>query len=213
MQLVELHGGHMSASSVPGKGSNFTFTMQFGLPTDTDRPESMPADNSVVEEKQMDVDNKWPSQEAAAPGTKGKSFQADISMSPGFFAGLEKQPRAPSGMSFDRSANSLSTLSSAISSATAATTAPGSPIELELPTGEKEKRHHERDEEKTLQQLSKKAPAKPGVAVTAKLYSILVVCSLAYTREATLGHLNSVLDHHVPHTVCYVTVLRLGSQD
>jgi hypothetical protein len=202
MQLVELHGGHMSASSVPGKGSTFTFTMQFGLPTDTDQPESMPKDNSVVQEKQMSVDNNWPSQEAAAPGTKGMSFQPDVSMSPSFYAGLEKKRRATPAMSSDSSANSSSTQASLTSSATAASTAPGSPSELQLPTDEKEKRHHEQDKERTLQQLSDQAPAKVGVAVTAKLYSILVVCSLAYTREATIGHLNSVLDHHVPHTVC-----------
>ncbi|KAH6673203.1 hypothetical protein B0J14DRAFT_482407 [Halenospora varia] len=38
-QLVELHGGKMEGSAVPGKGSTFTFTAKFGLPTLDDHPE------------------------------------------------------------------------------------------------------------------------------------------------------------------------------
>ncbi|RDL41285.1 ATPase of HSP90 chaperone topoisomerase II kinase [Venustampulla echinocandica] len=37
-QLVELHGGKMEGSAVPGKGSTFTFTATFGLPTEEDHP-------------------------------------------------------------------------------------------------------------------------------------------------------------------------------
>ncbi|KAH8742224.1 histidine kinase-like ATPase [Diaporthe sp. PMI_573] len=32
-QLVELHGGKMDGTAVPGKGATFTFTAKFGLPT------------------------------------------------------------------------------------------------------------------------------------------------------------------------------------
>jgi PAS domain S-box-containing protein len=38
-QLVELHGGKMEGTSVPGQGSTFTFTAKFGLPTEEDHPE------------------------------------------------------------------------------------------------------------------------------------------------------------------------------
>jgi PAS domain S-box-containing protein len=38
-QLVELHGGKMEGTAVPGKGSTFTFTATFGLPTNDDHPE------------------------------------------------------------------------------------------------------------------------------------------------------------------------------
>jgi len=38
-QLVELHGGKMEGSAVPNKGSTFTFSAVFGLPTFEDYPE------------------------------------------------------------------------------------------------------------------------------------------------------------------------------
>ncbi|PQE12309.1 hsp90 protein [Rutstroemia sp. NJR-2017a BVV2] len=40
-QLVELHGGKMQGTAIPGKGSTFTFTAKFGLPTSEDHPEPL----------------------------------------------------------------------------------------------------------------------------------------------------------------------------
>lgn len=47
-QLVELHGGKMEGTAIPGKGSTFTFTVVCGLPTPNDSPSSptMPKLNS-----------------------------------------------------------------------------------------------------------------------------------------------------------------------
>lgn len=38
-QLVEIHGGKMEGSAIPGKGSTFVFTAKFGLPTLEDHPD------------------------------------------------------------------------------------------------------------------------------------------------------------------------------
>lgn len=37
-QLVELHGGMMEGTAIPGKGATFTFTVKFQVPTDSDHP-------------------------------------------------------------------------------------------------------------------------------------------------------------------------------
>ncbi|KAK2629944.1 hypothetical protein QTJ16_000764 [Diplocarpon rosae] len=39
-QLVELHGGKMEGTAVPGKGATFTFTVKFQLPTTEDHPDA-----------------------------------------------------------------------------------------------------------------------------------------------------------------------------
>ncbi|KAL1901474.1 hypothetical protein Sste5346_001881 [Sporothrix stenoceras] len=45
-QLVELHGGTMNGSAVPGKGSTFTFTAIFNLPTEQDHPDGLSTPSS-----------------------------------------------------------------------------------------------------------------------------------------------------------------------
>jgi len=195
----------MTASSVVGKGSTFTFTMRFNLPTATDRPEVMPPNNSVIKEKQMSTDMGWPGQQSAGPKETGETGMANVSLSPGFYAGLERHPQSTPVSSAGSSNPSIMVSQSSLSSTSSSNTTPGSPIELELPQAETERRHHEKDEDESLRQLSKKNPVKPGVSVKARIYSVLVVCPLRWTREAITGHLNSVLDHIVPHTVCVST--------
>lgn len=39
-QLVELHGGKMEGTAVPGKGSTFTFSAKFFMPTEEDHPDA-----------------------------------------------------------------------------------------------------------------------------------------------------------------------------
>lgn len=209
MQLVQLHGGIMSADSEPGKGSTFTFTMRFGLPTDEDKPAVIPPNNNVVKEKEMakhrDQNMNWPSQITVAHERVGAhSKQPDVSMSPDFYAGLNRGPTdspmpssGSSGSSVLASHTSMASSRSSLSMA-----APGDPIELQLPSDERDKRDHKKDDDPSLRELAdKKTQAAPGVAVKARLFSILVVCPLKWTCTAVVGHIKGVLDHHVPHTV------------
>src|SRR5690606_16367514 len=59
-QLVELHGGMMQGTAVPGKGSTFTFTAKFGLPTADDYPELQPSPSSIPADHDCHEDNTIP---------------------------------------------------------------------------------------------------------------------------------------------------------
>jgi len=210
MQLVQLHGGIMTADSEPGQGSTFSFTMRFDLPTAEDKPAIMPKNNDIEDEKVMANDPSknmgWPTQVTLAPErAAANTKQVDISMSPDFYVGLgraaEDTPLASSAGSSGSSAMA-SVASMASSRSSLNTAAPGDPIELSLPSDERDKRHHENDEDESLRKLGdKNTQAAPGIAVKARLFSILVVCPLKWTCTAVVGHIKGVLDHHVPHTV------------
>lgn len=185
----------MKADSEPGQGSTFTFTMRFDLPTEEDKPAMLPKDNDIEDEKVMAEDpNKkmgWPTQVTVnEKRAHADSKQVDVSMSPDFYAGLARNTKQPATMASKK------------------TTAPGMPIELALSSDDVDKRHHENDEDDSLRELGKKkTKAASGVAVKAKLFSILVVCPLKWTCTAVVGHIKGVLDHHVPHTVgCLVLI-------
>lgn len=65
-QLVQLHDGKMQGTAVPGKGSTFTFTAKFGLPTADDHPEPLSTPQlSKVPSLASSVSNSLSSQVAA----------------------------------------------------------------------------------------------------------------------------------------------------
>jgi PAS domain S-box-containing protein len=61
-QLVELHGGKMEGTAVPGKGSTFTFSAKFELPTPDDHPEPLltPAVPSTRSSVRSSISNETP---------------------------------------------------------------------------------------------------------------------------------------------------------
>ncbi|PMD34804.1 hypothetical protein L207DRAFT_437079 [Hyaloscypha variabilis F] len=61
-QLVELHGGEMEGTAVPGKGSTFTFSAKFGLPTPDDHPQPLltPAVPSTRSSLRSSISNEAP---------------------------------------------------------------------------------------------------------------------------------------------------------
>ncbi|EKG21180.1 PAS domain-containing protein [Macrophomina phaseolina MS6] len=195
MQLVELHGGKMKASSVPGKGSTFTFTIKFTLPSD----------------------NEQPPPEALSPTTSTTTSppEAATTLSPSPIETL-KSPSGPGGSPKPSSASSSassdpsvrtgrtsvpSTRSSTSSFSSSQNTAN---MKLSLPSDNSEKRAESAESSASGDTVrasgtsisSTRTPSP--LAVQPPMYSILVVCPLAMSRDATVKHIEMTLPKAVP---------------
>lgn len=107
LQLVELHGGKLSATSNPGKGSNFTFYVKFGVPTVDDLPSLTPLTLPVESASQStpsllplpmarsasQTSPLWPTALFARQASRLESMSAsEISESPEPYAFTPEQP-------------------------------------------------------------------------------------------------------------------------
>lgn len=205
-QLVELHGGKMDGSAVPGKGSTFTFTAKFGLPTASDHP-GVPYSPPIASVSQTPMEPAAvPPPKAVAPSFLSQKI-ADLSSrgSPSSEASLVS-PELTSSAGSDpsiRSTRSHTTATSSVSSANAglvhfseAAKASGqdlSQMKLEMP----------------LAGLSlNDTPTPDLLRFSAKIdqfrppmYSILIICPQTYSREATTKHIQITLPKDVPHQI------------
>ncbi|CAI4218217.1 unnamed protein product [Parascedosporium putredinis] len=118
-QLVELHGGKMEGSAVPGKGSTFTFTAKFGLPTEEDHPQFQPSPASLAADELSQVDTvpPLPSIGPAQPSRSRTSSHAspdtvaDMLLASGpLSSGSSNPSSAESGLSMLSGASSVSSI-------------------------------------------------------------------------------------------------------
>lgn len=86
-QLVQLHDGKMQGTAVPGKGSTFTFTAKFGLPTEQDHPEPLttPHLSKVPSSSSSTVSNNINSQIAAKQASSNPLLATRLLHSPAAF--------------------------------------------------------------------------------------------------------------------------------
>jgi PAS domain S-box-containing protein len=116
-QLVELHGGKMEGSAVPGKGSTFTFTAKFGLPTPEDHPDppftpipsKAPSSTSSVS---TDASVRALKHAGGKPMLANKFMQSPLAISPRTESSVESQGVATSASSDPSIYTSSHTLSS-----------------------------------------------------------------------------------------------------
>ncbi|KAI9746045.1 MAG: hypothetical protein M1818_000726 [Claussenomyces sp. TS43310] len=219
-QLVELHGGTMVGSAVPGEGSVFTFTARFGLPTDDDRPD--PPNNPVLS-KAEHLSNRSPiSVEVSARAMKsagGNPILAHKFMaSPGILSTPSDSgavsPAVLSSASSDPSVRSLRTQvtdRSSVSSINAslspfgeaakAVTAEISNMKLNIPEKLAPDLTPIGDTLRSPSLNPKDSPASDVKHFRPPMYSILIICPQNHSREATTKHIEMTLPKEVPHQI------------
>ncbi len=176
-QMVELHHGHISAFSTPGKGSTFAFSALFKLPTATDRPK-IPYHNSSSSDTR---DKKYifstdlvasPSELSVKADTAASSASSDPSLASSVRA--SRSSLRSSASSLD-SRDNVGSLDLALPSNQASTDA-GSHPEV--------------------------VPPPVGVEIAhPPLYSILIVCPQENTRRTTEAHIRQILPQSIPAQV------------
>lgn len=219
-QMVELHGGEISATSVPGMGSTFTFFVRFKLPTPTDYP--------VIEKSALSRTNSSISSAAEMPqrtvyaAGHHSLFHSDLTESPGPVVAPESEPsqESPAIQSSGSSNPSIDSVllhrstNSSASSVDKDETATS--IKLTLPmsalgAGTNGQESHSlisigptkvlNVPERSSSSPSVDPSALPSVEPESfhpPVYSILIVCPQENTRRTTQDHIQQILPKSIP---------------
>ena len=206
-QLAQLHGGDMSARGVPGKGATFTFCVKTTLPSKSDQPPPLatpgvvsipilPMSPGPVESPSMmpkvarTASYPITLENQAKPSPK---FAPEHTQSPSPYAyspGVGRQSPSVSSASSDPSLRSVARTASLRSERSSASSyVPEAvislpPMKLALPKD-------------TRLSRSGTAETPPTAGLTPPMYSILILCPLKNSREATKHHIDKTLPENV----------------
>lgn len=197
-QLVELHGGKMEGTAILGRGATFTFTANFGLPTEEDHPDapySPPVVNTpaTIEEivtqpfKQFSIKPRTSS--AMSPTNAGQE-------SPAVASSGSSNPSITSAGTRTTDRSSFSSVNVGLARFSEAARASGqdlSQMKLEMPS-----EHHSPGPTPKAEQ---KEQAVDTTGLHPPLFSILVICPQKHSREATTRHIEMTLPKDVPHQI------------
>ncbi|KAI9648766.1 hypothetical protein NHQ30_003406 [Ciborinia camelliae] len=228
-QLVELHGGTMQGSAVPGKGSTFTFTAKFGLPTVDDHPEPLttpqlskvPSSSSSVSNISTQIAAKHassnpllatrllhsPAVMMESPKTESSAGSPAVissgSSNPSVYSGRTRLSDGSSGSSHSQSLAHFGEAARAISPEN---------MKLELP--DKHSPPSPPTESTSLTSvniastLSDLHTIRQNTRIPQDLkhfrppmYSILLICPQTHSREATTQHIEITLPKDIPHQI------------
>lgn len=203
-QLVELHGGSMEGTAVPGRGATFTFTAKFSLPTAEDHPSLSGSSISRVptalrfesSETVVKETNPLPPakqfrhlEESSPHATEAESA------SPAVTSTGSSNPSSISGRSHATHRTSVGSVNAGLARFSEAAKASGqdlSQMKLEMPSG-----RDSPGRTGTPSHLDQRAAgdARPP------MYSILIICPQLHSREATAQHIEMTLPKDVPHQI------------
>ncbi|KAI1339903.1 hypothetical protein F5Y15DRAFT_406958 [Xylariaceae sp. FL0016] len=202
-QLVELHGGKMEGSAVPGKGSIFIFTAKFGLPTAADRPNVATSPPATVPPQTTTSDHK------ATQPTKSLLFQRTLDqpltaspgsdpdiVSPVLTSSASSDPSVRSARTQNTARSSMSSVNVGLVHFSEAAKASGqdlSQMKLEMPPV--------RLSPQMVPTPDGPNPTAPLEQLRPPMYSILIICPQKYSRESTRKHIETTLPKDVPHQI------------
>lgn len=199
-QLVELHGGKMEGTAVPGEGATFTFTAKFGLPTEEDHPDApvsslAPQTPAVIEDiptqpfRQFTI-TKHRGSPVVSPGS------AEPDSSPAVASSGSSNPSTTSTGTRVTGRSSISSVNAGLARFSEAARASGqdlSQMKLEMPSGRFSPGHVPTPDYQG--NMNKSGDFRPP------MFSILVICPQKYSREATVQHIEMTLPKDVPHQI------------
>ncbi|TPX07884.1 uncharacterized protein E0L32_010459 [Thyridium curvatum] len=202
-QLVELHGGKMDGTAVPGKGSTFTFTARFILPTSEDHPDipasppSTATTRAVPEELQVAHPARQLSTVKPLRLSPGTSPTTDVDPASSVAASSgSSDPSIKSGRSRVTERSSMSSVNVGLVHFSEAARASGqdlSQMKLEMPS--------ERSSPGTTPLSDETITETEAASFRPPMYSILVICPQKLSREATKKHIEMTLPKDVPYQI------------
>ena len=220
-QMVELHGGEISASSVPGMGSTFTFSARFRLPTPTDCPN---VERGALSRTYSSISSppEMPQRTLYAAGHHSL-FQPNLTESPGpvVTTGSESSQESPAIESSGSSNPSIdsvlvhrsttnTSVSSIVKDETATSTKLSLPIDgLGAGTNGQEPQSLIGIGPMKVLNIPERSPSSPSVGPSGfpsvepepfhpPMYSILIVCPQENTRRTTQDHIQQILPKSIP---------------
>ncbi|KAL8316797.1 hypothetical protein RB597_000623 [Gaeumannomyces tritici] len=216
-QLVELHGGKMGGTAVPGKGSTFTFTAKFGLPTEDDQPDSMKASQDIISSatipeglqaaRLFKTPPSKPSPVSMLPSTgstttsPGDLGKETCTTSPAATtSSASSDPSVRSSMSHTTQRTSMSSINAGLVNFSEAARASGqdlSQMKLEMPS---EQSSPNTSSDTTIVPFEPRQHSQAD-AFRPLLYSILIISPQTHSREATTKHIEMTLPKGVPHQI------------
>ncbi|KAK7398356.1 hypothetical protein QQX98_012271 [Neonectria punicea] len=202
-QLAELHGGKMEGKAIPGKGSTFTFTAKFALPTANDRPNlpDSPVPTAVFTPRPESTENLPGNIKALPPPKHIRPNEAlspitDVEFtSPSVISTGSSNPSVHSSRSQATDRSSATSVNAGLARFSEAAKASGqdlSQMKLEMPSGRSSP--GSTPASGTADQVSPKDMRPP-------MYSILIICPQFHSREATTQHIEMTLPKDVPHQI------------
>ncbi|VUC27195.1 unnamed protein product [Clonostachys rosea] len=202
-QLVELHGGNMAGTAVPGKGSTFIFTACFGLPTAKDHPDLPGSPSSYSVTTRPSSSSGVPSNLPSLPPPKQESVLKTTSAVRGDLDSISPElgSNGSSNLSMESarsrhtdrsSATSINTGLVRFSEAAKASGQDLSQMKLEMPSGNSSPARTATPDNPNQGLLEEFRPP---------MYSILIICPQVYSREATTRHIEMTLPKDVPRQI------------